>query len=56
MTDLSPSLIYDTNQKAEVLLVGSEYTNIDTVFPLISAGPHISAAPLGIHIEINASL
>ena len=28
----------------------------DTVFPLISAGPQISAAPLDIHIEISASL
>ena len=28
----------------------------DTVFPLISAGPQISAAPLGIHIEISISL
>ena len=27
----------------------------DTVFPLISAGPQISAAPLVIHIEISAS-
>ena len=27
-----------------------------TVFPLISAGPQISAAPLCIHIEISASL
>ena len=27
-----------------------------TVFPLISAGSQISAAPLGIHIEISASL
>ena len=26
-----------------------------TVFPIISAGPQISAAPLGIHIEISAS-
>ena len=25
-----------------------------TVFPLISAGPQISAAPLSIHIEISA--
>ena len=30
--------------------------NTHTVFPLINAGPKISAAPLGIHIEINASL
>ena len=28
---------------------------INTVFPLISAGPQISAASLGIHIEISAS-
>ena len=27
----------------------------NTVFPLISAGSQISAAPLGIHIEISAS-
>ena len=27
---------------------------MNTVFPLISAGPQISAAPLGIHIEISA--
>ena len=26
-----------------------------TVFPLISAGPQISAVTLGIHIEISAS-
>ena len=26
-----------------------------TVFPLISAGPQISAAPLGFHTEISAS-
>ena len=29
---------------------------INTVFPLISAGPQISAAPLGIHIEISVFL
>ena len=28
---------------------------ISTVFPLISAGPRISVASLGIHIEISAS-
>ena len=33
----------------------SEICFLDTVFPLISAGPHISAAPLGIYIEISAS-
>ena len=27
-----------------------------TIFPLISAGPQISAAPLGVHIKISASL
>ena len=30
--------------------------NFDTVFSLISARPQISAAPLGTHIEISASL
>ena len=30
--------------------------NFDTVFSLISARPQISAAHLGIHIEISASL
>ena len=30
--------------------------NFDTVFSLISARPQISAAPLGIHIEVSASL
>ena len=28
---------------------------LNTVFPLISAGPQINAAPLGIHIEISVS-
>ena len=30
--------------------------NTTTVFPLIGAGPQLNVAPLGIHIEINASL
>ena len=30
--------------------------NLRTVFPVISTGPQISAAPLGIHNEISASL
>ena len=31
-------------------------SHLISVLPLISAGPQISAASLGIHIEINASL
>ena len=33
-----------------------EISNINNIFPLIDAGPLISAALLGIHIEISASL
>ena len=32
------------------------FVNIITVFPLTAAGPQISVAPLGIYIEISASL
>ena len=47
-------------QTTEVLFQCRIFTLI-TVFPLISAGPQISVAlisvtPLGIHIEISASL
>ena len=44
-----------------ILLVKDQSTfyeihSLATVFPLISAGSQISAAPLGIHIEISTSL
>ena len=40
----------------DVTAWSTKYYNIRTVFPLISAGYQMSAAPLGIHIEISASL
>ena len=53
-TFLSKLLIDPFFRNAVVILI--PFYVISTVFPLISAGPRISAASLGIHIEISASL
>ena len=44
------------NQNVVALVDTGAFVNIlNTVFPLISAGSQVSAAPLGIHIEISAA-
>ena len=50
---LSKLLIDPFFRNAVVILI--PFYVISTVFPLISAGPRISAASLGIHVKISAS-
>ena len=54
-TQVQPQIMLETVCLPDYLSVSYDYDPTLTVFPLISAGPQISAAPLGILIEISAS-